>query len=242
MNQTKLIPIGKAAQLIGVSIATLRRWDKNGKLPSLRPMPTGNRYYRREEIESFLGQRLDIIAKNWARAKEAVSPDDEYYCQTKDVFDARLTRLQNNLGKTIDPGRVSLIVSAAGEIGNNSFDHNLGMWPDITGIFFGWDIIKRQVVLADRGQGILETLRRVRPALKNHSEALNVAFTEIISGRAPEARGNGLKYVRKVITENSMSLWFASGDGELSIERGAQNLCVETGRPTFHGCVAIIFF
>lgn len=45
---------------------------------------------------------------------------------------------------------------------------------------------KRYIVLADRGLGILETLKQVRPTLKTHIEAVNVAFTEILSGRAPE--------------------------------------------------------
>jgi len=45
----------------------------------------------------------------------------------------------------------SLIVAITGEIGNNSFDHNLGKWPDEPGVFFGYDIAKGTVVLADRG-------------------------------------------------------------------------------------------
>jgi len=52
----------------------------------------------------------------------------------------------------------------------------------------------RKVVLADRGQGVLTTLKRVRRELTNSSEAIRVAFTETISGRYPETRGNGLKF------------------------------------------------
>ncbi len=96
----------------------------------------------------------------------------------------------------------SLLTSVSGEIGNNSYDHNLGQWPDMSGIFFGYDLNKKQIVLADRGLGILQTLKRVRVELKDHESALKVAFTEIISGRKPEARGNGLKYVKNVISKN----------------------------------------
>jgi hypothetical protein len=60
----------------------------------------------------------------------------------------------------------SLLTSVAGEIGNNSYDHNLGQWPDIPGIFFAYDLNKKQIALADRGVGILETLRKVKPELK----------------------------------------------------------------------------
>ena len=63
---------------------------------------------------------------------------------------------------------------------------------------------KRYIVLADRGLGILETLKQVRPTLKTHIEAVNVAFTEILSGRAPEKRGNGLKFVREVTFTNPL--------------------------------------
>lgn len=39
----KLLPIGKTAKLLGVSIDTLRRWDKSGKFFSVRISSVGNR-------------------------------------------------------------------------------------------------------------------------------------------------------------------------------------------------------
>ena len=66
----------------------------------------------------------------------------------------------------------------------------------------------RKIVLADRGQGILTTLKRVRPELINSSEAMRLAFTETISGRYPETRGNGLKFVRSIIVEIHSHLLF----------------------------------
>ncbi len=51
------------------------------------------------------------------------------------------------------------------------------------------------IIIADRGRGIMETLKKVKPGLANDMDALTVVFTERISGRAPEARGNGLKFV-----------------------------------------------
>ena len=137
---------------------------------------------------------------------------------------------------------LSLVVSIAGEIGNNSFDHNLGQWPDTPGIFFGYDLNKRQIVLADRGLGILETLKRVKPELKDHEQALLTAFTEMISGRAPENRGNGLKYVRKVVSENPIDLLFQSGDAALKMEGKNQELRITKGEESFHGCLALITF
>ena len=136
----------------------------------------------------------------------------------------------------------SLLVAIAGEIGNNSFDHNLGNWPDLSGIFFGYDINKREIVLADRGLGVLKTLQRVRPDLNNYKDALKVAFTEMISGRAPEDRGNGLKFVRKVISENPISLLFQSGDAELTIPKESPDLNITDSEKSFRGCLALIRF
>jgi len=35
------------------------------------------------------------------------------------------------------------------------------------------------------------------PELSTDEEAVRTAFTKVVSGRAPESRGNGLKFVRK---------------------------------------------
>lgn len=55
-------------------------------------------------------------------------------------------------------------------------------------------------------------VERVRPELETPEQALRVAFTEIVSGREPEARGNGLKYVRSVVFKNPINLLFQTGD------------------------------
>jgi len=54
----------------------------------------------------------------------------------------------------------------------------------------------------------LKTLKKVKPELNNHLDALKTGFTEIISRRSPESRGYGLKYVRDVITNNDIDLFF----------------------------------
>jgi hypothetical protein len=136
----------------------------------------------------------------------------------------------------------SLIVLITGEIGDNSFAHNLGKWPNTAGIFFGYDLEKRMVVLADRGLGILETLRQVRPSLSSHVAAVEVAFTEFISGRAPEKRGNGLKLVREVIIDQSIDLFYTSGDAEVRMKGPDKVFRVTRGPRTVRGCLAKIEF
>ena len=41
----------------------------------------------------------------------------------------------------------------------------------IPGIFFGYDLNKKRIALADRGLGILTILKRVKPELNTDAEA-----------------------------------------------------------------------
>lgn len=225
-----LIPIGKAAEFLGVSIMTLRRWDASRKLPAIKS-PSGYRYYEREELERF-SENLFDLAGAWAASE--VSPDisKDYYCDTQDRFRARLEHmaiLMSQEETTTD--LAPLLTAVTGEIGNNSFDHNLGNWPNVPGIFFAYDINKRIIVLADRGVGIKATLLRVRPNLKDDIQALKTALTERISGRAPEQRGNGLKFVVSVTAKNPIKVNLQSGIAIAKIERkieislATRNIC-----------------
>ncbi|MEA3272666.1 MAG: helix-turn-helix domain-containing protein [Patescibacteria group bacterium] len=234
--------IRKAAEILGVSINTLRRWDETGKLKSIREKAGKHRFYRRKDLELFKMSLFDL-AMDWALDKKGYGPEDKFYCQNSSIFQGRLDHLTGDLKRIPELSILySLISLITGEIGNNSFDHNLGNWPDIPGIFFGYDINKKEIVLADRGQGIFYTLKRVKPDLKNHKEALSVAFTDFISGRAPEARGNGLKLVRKVIEKNPINLEFQSGDALLKLQRDGKKLNIKKGQKSIRGCIALIKF
>jgi hypothetical protein len=241
--RNKLIPIGKAAEILGVTVLTLRRWDKSGRLKSRRKSTLGHRYYLQTDISEFM-QDVDVLARNWVMSPNAEEPQSSMYCQTRDIFQARLEKLQAKLTPTADTATVSLVTAVAGEIGSNSFDHNLGNWPDIPGIFFAYSMRTRTVVLADRGLGILKTLQRVRPQLSNSEEALTVAFTERVSGRSAEeaTRGNGLKFVRAVITKNPFTLDFQTGDAYLSLKKNDSNVVVIKVDSTIQGCFVIIGF
>ena len=239
--QNKLISIGEAARLLGLSIDTLRRWDAIGHLSSIRIGPRGHRFYRQSEIMHYL-QSFEVTAREWAESVNPIEPSSDVYCWTRDVFQARLEKMQSKLSKIISTETVSLIVAIAGEIGNNSYDHNLGNWSDIPGIFFSYSLRNRKVVLADRGQGILTTLKRVRPELINSSEAIKMAFTETISGRYPETRGNGLKFVRSIIIKNPFSLYFQTGDAQLYLKKGDNELIIKQTETFIQGCFAVISF
>lgn len=239
--QDKLLSIGQVALLLNVSIDTLRRWDSAGRLPSFRSGPRGHRFYHKSDIDQFL-YKVDVIARSWVEATHAAAPNADVYCQTRDVFQARLETFQSKLGRISPIETVSLVTAVAGEIGNNSFDHNLGNWPDLPGILFSYSIRNRKVALADRGQGIFTTLKRVRAELTSSSEAMKVAFTETISGRYPEARGNGLKFVRQIIIKNPFSLYFQTGNAELYLKQGDNDLDIRQAKTSISGCLVIISF
>lgn len=165
----------------------------------------------------------------------------EILCDTRDVLRARIDSLAVRLlRKNIGEGRVRLLDAVLSEIGSNSFDHNIGQWRDAPGVFFSSIGIDagRLCILADRGQGVLTTLRRVRPELSAHAQALHLAFTERISGRAPEQRGNGLKFVRNVLLEDGIDLWYGSGNAAYAVQGGVEEW--PTADPPMLGCCAIL--
>lgn len=240
MENEDLLTISQAAELLGVSIMTLRRWDESGRLKSVRKTPKGNRYYRQKDVEVFLSD-LFQFAKDWVIDNKEFP--QSFYCPNSAVFQARLTKMQDLLmNNEATKDIFSLIVSMAGEIGNNSYDHNIGKWPDTQGIFFGFDINKKQIVLADRGVGILETLKVVRPQLKDHKEALEMGFTEVVSGRQPEARGNGLKYVRRVVSKTPINLVFQTGDAQLTLNANSSDLHIKSATENIRGCLVLISY
>ena len=169
---------------------------------------------------------------SWLQLSKADSEfDDAYQSLSRDVFQAKLDTLYQ---ETKNP----LLIAVAGEIGNNSFDHNLGSWQDIAGVFFRLFAKERLMLIADRGQGVKQTLSRILPNIKSDKEAVEIAFTKVISGRSPEQRGNGLKFVASVVKNNKWEFDFYSGTGLVKIKQGEMSFleCPER----VNGCLAIL--
>lgn len=157
-------------------------------------------------------------AIKWALSGKGVSQSD--ICFSRDVFNARLNSFFLTLsgGNRFSNNELALLAACIGEIGNNSFDHNLGRWRDVPGCLFGYETGEKDILLwiADRGRGIFSTLEKVYPDLQDDQQALHVAFEKKISGRAPEKRGNGLKFVRSVINgDQDKGLFCQSGVGKI---------------------------
>ena len=54
LNLSDYLTVGEAAETLGVSRATLRNWDKAGKLKPYRHPVNGYRLYDRNELETLL--------------------------------------------------------------------------------------------------------------------------------------------------------------------------------------------
>lgn len=132
----------------------------------------------------------------------------ENLCENRFVFNSRLNSYENILKKTISENCLYLILASLGEIGNNCFDHNLGHWQEKPGCLFVRE--NNFCIIADRGQGIQNSLSQVIK-LEN-KKYVDYAYTHIISGRAPERRGNGLKFVKKSIETCKTSIFTNSGN------------------------------
>lgn len=188
-------------------------------------------------------ENLEKIAHEWIMAApNEANIVSEFYCETRDIFEARNNKTPDILiEKGVDESLAYLIFSILGEIGNNSFDHNIANWPDAPGIFFGlkYEGGKGIAVIADRGLGILTTLKKAVPDLKNDAEALQIAFTKKISGRVLENRGNGLKFVKKNVFEKNLNLEFGSGKAMVFLNH---DMRIEETRDNIKGCLAILKF
>lgn len=233
---SEFLATGKAARLLGITPTTLRSWDKKGKLTSIRT-PGGRRLFSVKKLRIFLGDSLSVIAMEWLRSDPGTLPSPDFYCSNSALFQTKISTLEHALRENPSLSQsFSLIVAAASEIGNNSFDHNIGNWPDVPGIFFGYDSARGHIVLADRGQGVLKTLKRVKPSLHSDAEALQTAFTEILSGRAPEERGNGLKFVRRVASLAHINILFQSGSALVDISQKNSRLEIKEVPEKIEGC------
>ena len=139
----------------------------------------------------------------------------QWHCEFRDIMMARQDHMTRDLMQTVGVESSHLLGAISGEIGNNSFDHNLGKWDKIRGCWFSYEIFSDHVliIIGDKGQGITQSLRSAHPVIQSNEEAMEIAFAKILSGRFPEKRGNGLKFVAKIINHTKpRGLVCLSGD------------------------------
>src|SRR5262249_38743779 len=75
-------------------------------------------------------------AAAWLNARQGSSGPAEFICETREIFSARLPHLKTLIRSGLPEQLLPVVIATAGEIGSNSFDHNLGQWRDVPGCWF----------------------------------------------------------------------------------------------------------
>jgi hypothetical protein len=166
--------------------------------------------------------------------EDGFEKDKDCFSITRDIFTARLESFIIDTNKYLEAAII-------GEIGNNTFDHNF-MFRNIyqKGVYCNYKFQEKYIVVADYGRGIRASLKQVIPNIQDDLEALKTAFTEKISGRSPEQRGNGLKFVSETIQNSNWDLYFQSGNGCCFINK--DGIKYSKSDTSLLGCLAIINF
>lgn len=68
-DKLDLMTIGQASEYLGVSIDTLRRWEKKGKLESYRS-PGGHRYFKKNDLDSVFGRKYERASETHPRIRK----------------------------------------------------------------------------------------------------------------------------------------------------------------------------
>src|SRR3989344_3898503 len=89
--EEKLLTITQAAELLGVSLDTLRRWDKSGKLMAIRKAGGTHRYYREKDLEIFASDLMKFASQC---IQDGVEFPGTFYCATSSIFNARLIKME----------------------------------------------------------------------------------------------------------------------------------------------------
>ena len=69
------LSIGKAAKFLGVSIDTLRRWSKKGKIKTYRS-PGGHRYFLKKDLSNVQNQKYAREKPKTVKPKEKIIKSD----------------------------------------------------------------------------------------------------------------------------------------------------------------------
>jgi excisionase family DNA binding protein len=64
-----MLSIGEASEYLNVSIDTLRRWEKKGRIVALRS-PGGHRYFKKTELDQVFGTKYTRVEKTKAYRKK----------------------------------------------------------------------------------------------------------------------------------------------------------------------------
>lgn len=151
------------------------------------------------------------------------------YSRFRDEFNAYLEstirKMFRDFGmKETDEQKATVLV---GELGNNVFDHNEGLWPtDIRGAIIlaqkDTKVKKIELVVADPGIGFLNSLRGIPEPPVTDIDAIKLGLKGT-TGRVGERRGNGLPLILDwTINQFNGIVKIHSGNGLVIVDKNKQ--------------------
>ncbi|MDR3587491.1 MAG: IS607 family transposase [Desulfosporosinus sp.] len=214
--QNNLIDISEASQRLGVTIATLRRWDTSGKLKSVRTF--GNhRRYRLEEIEALVNPTDDTPS---TRKKAFI------YCRVSTKKQQESGNLQRQRDRLIlyCQDKHYTVVTLYEEVASGLNDHR----RELTKLFKNFSNIDVIVVeYADR-------LARFGYAyLKEFAEAFNVEIETVEQGVKLQPNEEMVNDLVSIVTCFGARLYGARGGRKLTqtIVQTIEKLEQDRGEP-----------
>lgn len=86
MNDSKnLLSIGDASEYLNISIDTLRRWEKKGRVDAYRS-PGGHRYFKKNDLD-------DLFGKKYTRDEETQRSSKEEEKKDRDEIDIKIPKI-----------------------------------------------------------------------------------------------------------------------------------------------------
>jgi excisionase family DNA binding protein len=73
-KKEKMLSIGEVSEYLGVSIDTLRRWEKKGKVKAYRS-PGNHRYFKKKDIDNLFGTKYERTKETAPRKTETTTED-----------------------------------------------------------------------------------------------------------------------------------------------------------------------
>ena len=149
----------------------------------------------------------------WHSADAPPQTADERHFATPLALESGLEPLARRVAEGLPKSELGDLLAVIAHLAGNSFDHNAGAWHGAPGCWIEAQRAGKRLWLcvADRGQGVLRSLRRAHPEIKDEQDALVAAFDRPISGSGRP--GNGLKKVRWIVGNGERGIACRSGRG-----------------------------